>query len=177
MLRAHVYCARRKEGRGKHTSGIIIWTGFCVRCRNIGSTNQIAVLGNQHKQHLNITCSKCTLDSRSGKSTAIVPARPCLLLTRLYRWQYPGPQVNYVICITRPKQELDVRHFFGGIDVFVSLPTGSDKSLCYCLLPRAFDFLRQRSALSLNQRCTTDMRSFQFTLHAVTSSQTLHLLH
>ena len=104
MLRAHVYCARRKEGRGKHNVWCI-WTGFCVRCRNVGSTNQIVVSGNQHKQHLTITCSKCTLDRksrrsrqghkrRSNKSTAIVPARPCLLLTRLYRWQYPGPQVN-----------------------------------------------------------------------------------
>ena len=54
-----------------------IWTGFCVRCQNVGSTNQIAVSGIQHKQHLNITCSKCTLvlfNHRSSNSTAIVPA-------------------------------------------------------------------------------------------------------
>ena len=31
--------------------------------------------------------------------------------------------------------------------MFVSLPTGSGKSSCYCLLSRAFDFLRQRTAL------------------------------
>ena len=31
--------------------------------------------------------------------------------------------------------------------MFVSLPTGSGKCLCYCLLPRALDFLKQRTAL------------------------------
>ena len=41
---------------------------------------------NQHRQHLNIACSKCTLvvfSHRSSKSVAMIPARPCLLLTRL----------------------------------------------------------------------------------------------
>ena len=47
----------------------------------------------------------------------------------------------------RSNQELVVRHFLRGNDVFVSLPTGSGKSSCYCLLPRAFDFLWQRTAL------------------------------
>ena len=45
----------------------------------------------------------------------------------------------------RPKQILAVRHFLCGNDVFLSLPTGSGKSLCYCLLPLAFDLLRQTS--------------------------------
>ena len=35
----------------------------------------------------------------------------------------------------RPKQVLAVRHFLRGSDVFVSLPKGSCKSLCYYLLP------------------------------------------
>ena len=62
ILRTRVYCARRKEGRGKNTSGVYTWIGFCtcVHCRNVGSTNQIAALGNQRK-HLNITCTKRTL--------------------------------------------------------------------------------------------------------------------
>ena len=32
--------------------------------------------------------------SIENKSKAIVPARSCLLLTGLYKWQYPRPQVN-----------------------------------------------------------------------------------
>ena len=41
----------------------------------------------------------------------------------------------------RPKQELAVKTFLSGNDVFVSVPTGSSKTLCYCLLPKAFYFL------------------------------------
>ena len=43
----------------------------------------------------------------------------------------------------RTKQETVVRQFLCGRDVFVSLPTGSGKSLCYCILPRVFDKLRK----------------------------------
>ncbi len=43
----------------------------------------------------------------------------------------------------RPKQEEVVRHFMRGRDVFVSLPTGSGKSLCYSVLPRVFDQVRK----------------------------------
>ena len=45
---------------------------------------------------ININNTKCTLSIVvfNHKSMVIIPARPCILLTRLYRWQYPGPQVN-----------------------------------------------------------------------------------
>ena len=42
-----------------------------------------------------------------------------------------------------PQQEEVVRKFVQGHNVFVSLPTGSGKSLCYCILPEVFDILRQ----------------------------------
>ena len=38
-----------------------------------------------------------------------------------------------------------VRAFVQGRDVFVSLPTGSGKSLCYCLLPLLFDGSQRKS--------------------------------
>ena len=38
------------------------------------------------------------------------------------------------------EQRKAVIHFVSGEDVFVSLPTGAGKSLCYGLLPFVFDF-------------------------------------
>ena len=36
--------------------------------------------------------------------------------------------------------------FMSGRDVFVSLPTGSGKSLCYCILPVMFDTIQRFSS-------------------------------
>ena len=41
----------------------------------------------------------------------------------------------------RPNQSKAVKAFLEGNDVFLSLPTGSGKSLCYAILPFAFDEL------------------------------------
>jgi len=41
-----------------------------------------------------------------------------------------------------PKQELAVKNFLSGRDVFMSLPSGSGKLPCYYILPKVFDILR-----------------------------------
>jgi ATP-dependent DNA helicase RecQ len=43
----------------------------------------------------------------------------------------------------KKQQEAVVRHVLSKGDVFVSLPTGKGKSLCYSVLPLVFDQLRQ----------------------------------
>ena len=51
-------------------------------------------------------------------------------------------------CFLKPQQELAISSFLEGNDVFVSLPTGYSKSLCYAALPHAFEKLaRERPAI------------------------------
>ena len=47
----------------------------------------------------------------------------------------------------KSEQETALLSFLGGRDVFVSLPTGYGKSLCYAALPATFDSLRQATSI------------------------------
>ena len=49
-------------------------------------------------------------------------------------------QLGY-LCLLAEQQEVVV-NFVAGLDVFVSLPTGTGKSLCYLVLPNIFNLLR-----------------------------------
>ena len=44
----------------------------------------------------------------------------------------------------RPDQNTAIKSFMEGRDVFICLPTGSGKSLCFSVLPYAFDYLHKR---------------------------------
>ena len=48
----------------------------------------------------------------------------------------------------KSEQSRVIREIVAGNDVFVALPTGYGKSLCYALLPLVFDFVRGRRLAS-----------------------------
>ena len=68
----------------------------------------------------------------------------------------------------RPQQEEVVRKLVQGHDVFVSLPTGSEKSLCYCILPEVFDILRK---IAPGRYCSTSFFSSEATLSEETDAR------
>ena len=49
----------------------------------------------------------------------------------------------------RREQEEAIKEFAVGKDVFLSVPTGGGKSLCYAILPWLFDELRQTPCKSI----------------------------
>lgn len=52
------------------------------------------------------------------------------------------------------EQERSLQKFVAGEDIFVSLPTGFGKSLCYILLPRIYDFMRVLEIVNCISRVT-----------------------
>ena len=44
----------------------------------------------------------------------------------------------------RPDQNTAIESFMEGLDVFISLPTESGRSVCFSVLPYAFDYLYKR---------------------------------
>ena len=58
-----------------------------------------------------------------------------------------GRKLGYEL---RARQQEVVVNFVQGRDVFVSLPTGSGKSLCYAVLPWTFEVFRNRAQSSLS---------------------------
>ena len=125
-LRAHVGGARKERGSGKNTYGVNGQVFWRLR-RNVGGTNQIADRAIGHQR----SCEYHAL----GVMDHSVEEAMC----------WGAKELGYPEGL-RPKQQQVVRHFLLGCDVFVSLPTGSGKSLCYCVLPKVFDYLRSSSA-------------------------------
>ena len=61
------------------------------------------------------------------------------ILEAIQKMGYDRPSEN---------QALAINHFARGNDVFLSLPTGSGKSLCYAAIPGVFDTLKRRANIA-----------------------------
>ena len=121
--------ARMRSGRGKGEEKYVwaLSTGFRAPARNVGMTNQIAAT---HKLH----STKSTIGFQEAwRMASFSESEVASALSRA------ATKLGYSTLL--PQQERVVRAFVRGRDVFVSLPTGSGKSLCYCLLPLLFDEL------------------------------------
>ena len=75
----------------------------------------------------------------------------------------------------KDEQFRTVRDVLSGLDTFVSLPTGYGKSLCYAILPWAFDELRNTEKASivlvvspLVSLTTEQVRAYSFFFGALT---------
>ena len=73
----------------------------------------------------------------------------------------------------KPEQLQVVVEFLSGKDVFAVLPTGFGKSLCYAVLPLAFDQLRSQEEKSIVVVILFGLegRSNLFTVAAISSSE------
>ena len=69
----------------------------------------------------------------------------------------------------KPEQRQSVRHVYEGKDVFVWLPTGFDKSLCYEMLPFILDVKRATadSALSVRRQYYLSQTVYASTGHYI----------
>ena len=76
--------------------------------------------------------------------------------------------------VLHDKQKEAILGFLRGRDIFVSLPTGSGKSLCYSMLPKIFDTLKKKAKsiatvvsplISLMKDQIHSLESKEFKLH------------
>ena len=117
--------------------------GFCDTSWNVDMTNQISV----------VTCTiPCVFGNTLTRllERARVPRDTIIECVTVMAWS--SEEIESAITATAhdlgysqltAHQRLVLHKFLSGSDVFVSLPTGSGKSLCYWVLPGAFNRLKK----------------------------------